>query len=589
MGFIAAKASTEVEHKLTEEALHKSEERYRSLVETSQDLIWMCDAEGRFTYLNKAWEGSHGYKTDEMLGRKFTEFQTKETADRDIKEFSRHLAGGSVKGYETTHISKSGDTIHLVFNAIPLFDENENIRGTQGTAFNLTEMKKAEVAVRESAERWQTTFDSIKDTIAIMDSGGRIVKCNKSMEQLLGKSMDEIINSNCCELIPCVADKDKKCPLDLTFISKNRENSLIKMKDRWFHVMVDPILDENGNVNGAVHIMEDITESKHAEESLLESEEKFREITDLLPQTVFEVDINGKFIYSNQFGFESTGYTHDDMDREIVKQNISEIMAGKLSSPNEYKILRKDGTSYPVLIYSRRIIRDNKPVGFRGIVIDITERKKTEENLKRSLKERDLLFKELKHRVKNNLQLLSSMLELQVMRSENENIQKTFQEIQSVIETMALIYSRAYEEIGIVSLNLDSLIEELVNGLIKFRSNDLIQIDYPTPERNISLNTDQAIPFILITNELVFNALKHAFKDREKGLITVLLNDDGKNIILKIKDNGVGFPQETDVQKPKSLGLRIVRNLVEQLQGKLDAVCADGTEFILKVPKERVL
>ena len=134
-----------------EEALRESEALHRDLVETSQDLLWRCDAEGRFTFLNKAWEGTHGYRIEEMLGRSFTDFMTPEVARRDMEEFGRLMATGSVTGYETTHISRSGREINLVFNAIPLCESDGRQIGTQGTAHDVTERKRAEETIRHMA------------------------------------------------------------------------------------------------------------------------------------------------------------------------------------------------------------------------------------------------------------------------------------------------------------------------------------------------------------------------------------------------------------------------------------------------------
>ena len=134
-----------------EEALRESEALHRDLVETSQDLLWRCDSEGRFTFLNKAWEGTHGYSVEEMLGRPFTDFMTPEVARRDMEEFGRLMATGSVTGYETTHISKSGNEIHLVFNAIPLRESDGRQVGTQGTAHDVTERRRAEQTIRHMA------------------------------------------------------------------------------------------------------------------------------------------------------------------------------------------------------------------------------------------------------------------------------------------------------------------------------------------------------------------------------------------------------------------------------------------------------
>jgi PAS domain S-box-containing protein len=132
------------ERKQAEMALQESEERYRNLVETSHNLIFRCDLEGRFTYLNQAWEHTHGYKIEEILGRKFTDFQQPEVAERDVKEFARELEGGETKGYETTHITKSGKIIHLVFNVKGLLDKDGQVIGTQGTAFDISERKQLE-------------------------------------------------------------------------------------------------------------------------------------------------------------------------------------------------------------------------------------------------------------------------------------------------------------------------------------------------------------------------------------------------------------------------------------------------------------
>ena len=151
------------ERKRIEEALRKSEALYHDLVLTSQDLIWQCDAEGRYTYLNPAWEQVFGYKTEEMLGKRFSDFQTADMAARDQTEFARLLQGNTVKGLETIHIGKSGGEIHLVFNAKRMVDDAGRIVGTHGTAYDITERKRAEQALRESEERYRRITEGLTD------------------------------------------------------------------------------------------------------------------------------------------------------------------------------------------------------------------------------------------------------------------------------------------------------------------------------------------------------------------------------------------------------------------------------------------
>jgi PAS domain S-box-containing protein len=133
-----------------EESLRKSEVLYHSLVETSQDLIWQCDTEGRYTYLNLAWEHVLGYELDEMLGKKFTDFQNLDTAERDLSEFARLMEGNSVAHYETMFKGKSGNEIHLVFNALFISDKSGNIVGASGTAYDITERKVMEVELHQA-------------------------------------------------------------------------------------------------------------------------------------------------------------------------------------------------------------------------------------------------------------------------------------------------------------------------------------------------------------------------------------------------------------------------------------------------------
>ena len=152
-----------------EAALRDSEEQFRNLVETSQDLIWKCDSEGRFTYLNSAWETVVGYKVDEMLNRHFTEFKPPEIVRRDAETFKKILKGSDTFGYETIYISRSGEEKYLVFNARFLKDDDGNVTGTQGTAHDITDRKKTEAKIQEAHQRVLTIMDSIDALIYVSD------------------------------------------------------------------------------------------------------------------------------------------------------------------------------------------------------------------------------------------------------------------------------------------------------------------------------------------------------------------------------------------------------------------------------------
>lgn len=145
----------------------KSERLYYDLVETAQDLIWQCDAEGRYTFLNPAWESVFGYKVEEMIGKKFIDFQSKEWAERDSNEFFRLLKGSTVKGLETVHIGKDGREINLIFNAKFVHDEAGNIIGTRGTAFDMSSFMKVKKDLTESEKKYSKLFDSMNEGVVL--------------------------------------------------------------------------------------------------------------------------------------------------------------------------------------------------------------------------------------------------------------------------------------------------------------------------------------------------------------------------------------------------------------------------------------
>jgi len=183
-GFVVnGRDSTEREQ--AEENLRKSEQKFRNYVETSQDLMWECDAKGRFTYLNPAWEQVTGYKLSEMLGKPFTDFYIKEKVEKNSAEFGRHLGGGSVKGYPSTYISKNGSEIALIFKAIPLYDSNENTIGSQGSAYDITERVRAEKALKMKMDELEIFYNAAVDRELLINESRKEI--NELIRELGGE------------------------------------------------------------------------------------------------------------------------------------------------------------------------------------------------------------------------------------------------------------------------------------------------------------------------------------------------------------------------------------------------------------------
>jgi PAS domain S-box-containing protein len=239
-----------------------------------------------------------------------------------------------------------------------------------------------------------------------------------------------------------------------------------------------------------------------------------------------------------------------------------------------------------------------------GVSRDITERKKAEERLKRfneelekqviertealnkTLHEKEILLQEIHHRVKNNMQIITSLLNLQSRTIDDPVVLNMIKESQSRIRAMALVHERIYKSGDISSIDLKDYIQFVTRELFSFYGvkSQLIRFTINAPA--IKVNINSAIPLGLMVNELLTNAIKHAFPENRKGEIVIDITKDKKDISLVVRDNGIGIPQEFDWRNAKSLGLRLVISLVEQLSGTIELDRTAGTTFTIVVKEK---
>ncbi len=343
-------------------------------------------------------------------------------------------------------------------------------------------------------------------------------------------------------------------------------------------------------------------------ESLRHSERRFRELADALPDTVFETNAQGMLTFLNYRGRETFGYTPADLERGIHVLKLltpeerrrawyelrAAIATGDASG--EFIGMRKDGSTFPIWIHSISILSDGNVGGYRGIVVDITDRKRMEEELQRSLREKETLLKEIHHRVKNNLQTVASLLYLQAEVVKDEQVRRALEESQQRVRALALIHEQLYRSRTLAAVNFGQYVETLVYQLCNaYRSHwDTIKVVHRVED--VPLDLDTAIPCSLIVNELVSNAFKHAFPQRGGNLFST--NGDPEVRIelycpnpgecrLVVRDNGVGLPVDFSIETAHSLGLRIVHLLTRQLRGTLHVARDGGTAVTITFPLER--
>jgi len=229
--------------------------------------------------------------------------------------------------------------------------------------------------------------------------------------------------------------------------------------------------------------------------------------------------------------------------------------------------------------------KNGMPVFLSGIVQDITEHKQTEENLKRLLKEKEILLVEVHHRVKNNLQVVTSLLNLQTEWIEDERIPNILDESRTRIQSMTLVHEQLYRSREYAHIDFGIYADQLVSRLFNMYEVDPEQIKFELEAEEIFLDLDKAIPCGLLLNELITNSLKYAFPKGKKGKLWVRLNPKDEKIILTVGDNGIGIPDDIDFETTKSLGLQLVNLLTtHDLQGTVEIRRNKGTEFCIAFP-----
>jgi two-component sensor histidine kinase len=215
---------------------------------------------------------------------------------------------------------------------------------------------------------------------------------------------------------------------------------------------------------------------------------------------------------------------------------------------------------------------------------ELAERKRGEEEIQTSLKEKEVLIQEIHHRVKNNLQVISSLLNMYSRRIHDEQAVDLFTEVRNTIHSMALIHSELYQSERFDQINMERYLQRLANSLVQTYTTKRKWITINISPSDVYLSVNQVIPCALVLNELISNAFKHAFREGQEGKIEVSIQRSADGIVfVRVKDDGIGFPEEIDIYRTDSLGLKLVTNMVvDQLKGSIQLKREKGTEFIIE-------
>jgi PAS domain S-box-containing protein len=577
-----------------ENSLTYSELQYRTVVEATYEGIIIPDRTGRITFVNKRIADLLGYPEGELKEKKFDDIVVNHGNSYNIiKE-----EGGE---NEMSLLKKNGTSILTSVSFIPVkqgWDDVENIIVIK----DITARKRTEEALRESQARLSGIVSSAMDAIITINSDQNVILFNKSAEKMFGYSQEEVIGKQIGLLIPRdVRDVHKQYVRNFgaTGTTNRHMGALgavrgLKKNGQEFPIEASISQIKTSGEKLYSVILRDITEREIARQQLLESENRFRNMADNAPVLIWLSDEKDVFTYFNKSWLTFTGRNleeekgwgwteriHSD-EKENIINAYKAAFSKKEAFVSEFRLLRTDGTNRWILNHAiPRFTSDKRYNGFIGSCVDITERKVFEEQLNASLKEKEVLLKEVHHRVKNNLQIISSLLSLQAATLKDEKMLELMIESQNRIKSMALIHEKLYQTRALSKIDVRSYITELVDNLVTSYLTDRSSVKMELDIEDIEFDIDTGIDVGLIINELISNSFKYAFpKDftgEKKISVAIKKNEKTGKVLMLIQDTGIGIRSDFDLAASESLGLQLVDTLVQQFEGTIRFINDSGT------------
>ena len=459
------------------------------------------------------------------------------------------------------------------------------------------ELKVGKELLQVNEERYRSVFENTGTATLILEEDKTISMVNSEFEKLSCYSREEIEGKK--KWIEFVASEDletmkeyhagrrengDESPTEYTFRFADRHGSI---RDIFIRVNIIP-----GTKRSIASLM-DITPLKRSEESLRQSEEKYRNFFVASKDAVLITSVDGKVLDINDYGLKLFGSKSEDLDKMDIagdmyadpedRATFMKII-GRVGYVTSHAVnfKRMDGTVFPASITAVQT-HDSKSnvTGYQGIIRDETERKNAEDNIKRSLREKEALLAEIHHRVKNNMQIISSLLSLQSRDIEDERALSLIKNCEDRIRSMSLIHEKLYLSEDLSRIDFHDYMKDLSARLFQVHRVDSRVVRFSSQIKDVLFNIETAIPLGLIINELISNALKHAFPEGGKGNIAVKLtrNKKTEEYTLTVADDGIGFSEETDYKNTETFGLRLVNLLADQLGGTMELDRSKGTSF----------
>jgi PAS domain S-box-containing protein len=590
------------ERKQTEGALKEIEERYHELFVQMLAAFALheiiCDENNRaidyrFLDVNPAFELMTGLKRDEVIGKTAVEIFP-QIEPSWIERYGRVALTG-----EPCHFEQFFPPLGKCYE-ISAF--SPQIGRFAVTFTDITTSKQAGERQRQAEESYRAIFDNAPVGIFQTTPEGSYLKANQALADIYGYASPEEMMAKVTDITNQLywdpAERQYFQRILAEFGEIHGDEVRNRHKDGsmfWITRSVRSVKNAAGEILYYEGFLQDISERKRVEEALQNSEQQYRDIFEGVQDAIFVESPTGEILDVNQRACEMYGFTHEQFLSMKVNDLVSpgskvvlacdDQNAGITASFFESENLRANGERFPIELSCRLQNLGGNSL-MLVVVRDITERKRAEEALRAALREKEVLLRELYHRTKNNMQVISALLNMEADRSEDAALQKTLRDMDTRILAMALVHEKLYQSKNLAHIDLKDYITNLAALILESYDVRTEKVRFSIDADSVTIPIESAIPCGLLVNEIISNSLKHAFPGKRTGEIKIRLSRlEQSAVLLEISDNGIGVPAEIDLHNRKSLGMRIIFGIAgHQLHAQVQVNTSSGVAWRIRIP-----
>jgi PAS domain S-box-containing protein len=566
--------------------------------------ISRLDPQGRYVTINPAYAHICGYEPEELIGVEWSNTVHPDEIERLNQAYQQMLKTGKVE-VETRGVRKDGSYFYKQVTMVSAYDDQGQFSGHHCFMKDISEQqaalrerKQAEEQLKATNEQLQAVLDAVPGFVSWVSSDLHYLGVNRQLARAMNLTPEDFIGQKVGFLDPYSSAFSQFFKHFFSEIHSSTCQVSLEIQianEARFYLLVAQKYNQD---QAAILVGIDITERKHIEEQLRATTFRFSTLIENLQLGVLVENENQEIVLVNKTfcdllqipiapqtlignKFEHWIQNSQDLfpDHPQFIQRYQEII-------NQDKIVTNEELK---AIGERVFERDYVPIksqqqyqGHLWMYRDISDRKEAEIQLKNSLREKEILLKEIHHRVKNNLFVVANLLEFQSDYFDDPKLMQALEDSKNRVYSMALIHEKLYQSTNLSRIDFGEYLEQLIYHLLESYSGIDERVEFETEIEPVSLNIETAHPCGLIVNELISNVFKHAFPNGRTGKVYFKLHQNSQGIItLKIQDNGIGFPADMDFHNVDSLGMELICTLTTQLEGNLELIPSEGTTFEL--------